>query len=224
MRKILSGIAQFFKGDGWSNYRKTLRYALYVILHPFDGFWDLTHEKRGSMAAAHTIVILTVLTHLWDKRFTSFMLNNTQWSKFSIVMNTLGILVPLVIWVVANWCVTTLFDGKGRMREIYMGTAYALTPYPLIGLPMIVVSNLVTKEEGVFYTYFNVFALIWAGFLILCAVLMIHDYSLLGGILAVIFSIVGMAVIMFIVLLFFSLISDAVMYVVSIYKEIVFRL
>ena len=224
MRKILSGIAQFFKGDGWSNYRKTLRYALYVILHPFDGFWDLTHEKRGSMAAAHTIVILTVLTHLWDKRFTSFMLNNTQWSKFSIVMNTLGILVPLVIWVVANWCVTTLFDGKGRMREIYMGTAYALTPYPLIGLPMIVISNMVTKEEGVFYTYFNVFALIWAGFLILCAVLMIHDYSLLGGILAVIFSIVGMAVIMFIVLLFFSLISDAVMYVVSIYKEIVFRL
>ena len=224
MRKILSGIAQFFKGDGWKNYRKTLRYALYVILHPFDGFWDLTHEKRGSMAAAHTIVILTVLTHLWDKRFTSFMLNNTQWSKFSIVINTLGILVPLVIWVVANWCVTTLFDGKGRMREIYMGTAYALTPYPLIGLPMIVVSNLVTKEEGVFYTYFNVFPLIWAGFLILCAVLMIHDYSLLGGILAVIFSIVGMAVIMFIVLLFFSLISDAVMYVVSIYKEIVFRL
>ena len=224
MRKILSGIAQFFKGDGWSNYRKTLRYALYVILHPFDGFWDLTHEKRGSMAAAHTIVILTVLTHLWDRRFTSFMLNNTQWSKFSIVMNTLGILVPLVIWVVANWCVTTLFDGKGRMREIYMGTAYALTPYPLIGLPMIVISNMVTKEEGVFYTYFNVFALIWAGFLILCAVLMIHDYSLLGGILAVIFSIVGMAVIMFIVLLFFSLISDAVMYVVSIYKEIVFRL
>ena len=197
---------------------------MYVILHPFDGFWDLTHEKRGSMAAAHTIVILTVLTHLWDKRFTSFMLNNTQWSKFSIVMNTLGILVPLVIWVVANWCVTTLFDGKGRMREIYMGTAYALTPYPLIGLPMIVVSNLVTKEEGVFYTYFNVFALIWAGFLILCAVLMIHDYTLFGGILAVIFSIVGMAVIMFIVLLFFSLISDAVMYVVSIYKEIVFRL
>ncbi|MBO4627019.1 MAG: YIP1 family protein [Lachnospiraceae bacterium] len=221
---MLSGIAQFFKGDGWSNYRKTLRYALYVILHPFDGFWDLTHEKRGSMAAAHTIVILTVLTHLWDRRFTSFMLNNTQWSKFSIVMNTLGILVPLVIWVVANWCVTTLFDGKGRMREIYMGTAYALTPYPLIGLPMIVISNMVTKEEGVFYTYFNVFALIWAGFLILCAVLMIHDYSLLGGILAVIFSIVGMAVIMFIVLLFFSLISDAVMYVVSIYKEIVFRL
>lgn len=224
MSKVFSGIANFFKGEGWSHYRKTLRYALYVILHPFDGFWDLTHEKRGSMAAAHTIVILTVLTHIWDRRFTSFLLNNTRWSEFSIWLNTFGILVPLIIWVTANWCVTTLLDGKGHFHEIYMGTAYALTPYPLIGIPMIFLSNIVTKEEGVFYTYFNTFALIWAAFLILCAVLMIHDYSLGWGLVAIIISIVGMAVIMFVVLLFFSLISDAVVFFVSIYKEILFRL
>ena len=224
MSKILSGIAGFFKGEGWSRYRKSFRYAFYVILHPFDGFWDLTHEKRGSMAVAHTIVILTVLTHIWDRRFTNFMMNNTRWSEFSIWLNTLGILVPLLIWVTANWCVTTLFDGKGRFYEIYMGTAYALTPYPLIGLPMILLSNVVTKEEGVFYTYFNTFALIWAGFLILCAVLMIHDYSLLKGIVVILASIVGMAVIMFVCLLFFSLISDAIMYLVSLYKEILFRI
>lgn len=224
MKKVFSGIASFFKGEGWAHYRKTLRYALYVILHPFDGFWDLTHEKRGSMAAAHTIVILTLLTRIWDKRFSSFIVNNTRWSEFSIWMNIAGILVPLLIWVVANWCVTTLMDGKGRFHEIYMGTAYALTPYPLIGLPMILLSNVVTMEESVFYTYFNVFALIWAGFLILFAMMMIHDYSLLKGILATIISICGMAIIMFVVLLFFSLISDAIMFFVSIYKEIVLRL
>ena len=75
-----------------------------------------------------------------------------------------------------------------------------------------------------FYTYFNTFALDWAAFLVLCAVLMIHDYSLLKGIVVVLASIVGMAVIMFVVLLFFSLISDAVMYFVAIYKEILYRI
>lgn len=224
MKKFLSAIAGFFHGESWANYKKTLRYAFYVILHPFDGFWDLTHEKRGSLAAANTITILTVLTHLWDRRFANFMVNNTRWSEFSIWLNTLGILVPLLIWVTANWCVTTLMDGKGRFLQIYMGTAYAFTPYVIIGLPMILLSNVVTKEEGVFYTYFNIFALVWSGFLILCAVLMIHDYSLLKGLVAIIISIVGMAVIMFVVLLFFSLLSDAVMYFVSLYKEILFRM
>ncbi len=224
MTKVLSGIAGFFRGEGLKNYWKTLKYAFYVIIHPFDGFWDLTHEKRGSLAAANTITILTVLIHLWDKRFTNFMLNNTRWTEFNVLMNILGILVPLFIGVLANWCITTLMDGKGRFLEIYMGLSYALTPYVIIGGPMILLSQVVTKEEGVFYTYFNAFALIWCGFLILCAILMIHDYSLMKGLLAVIFTVVGMAVIMFVVLLFFSLISDAIMYFVSIYKEISFRI
>ena len=40
-----------------TRYKESLRYALYVMTHPFDGFWDLTHEKRGSIAAANTILI-----------------------------------------------------------------------------------------------------------------------------------------------------------------------
>ena len=50
--------------DAWIRYRDSLRYALHCIVRPFDGFWDLTHEKRGSMAAANTIVILVLLTNL----------------------------------------------------------------------------------------------------------------------------------------------------------------
>ncbi len=224
MKKLFSRILQYFKGEGFARYCKTLRYSLYVILHPFDGFWDLTHEKRGSIAAANTIVILTLLTNLWDMRFTNFMFNNTRWNEVNIFMVIAGVLLPLAIWVLANWCLTTLMDGKGRLKEIYMATAYAFTPYVLIGLPMIVVSNLVTVDEGVFHTYFNVFALIWCVFLILCGMMMIHDYSLLKGLLSCLLSLVGMAIIMFIMLLFFSLISDAFAYFVSMFKEINFRI
>ncbi|MDO4318362.1 MAG: Yip1 family protein [Lachnospiraceae bacterium] len=223
MKKVFSGILQFFKGEKFKRYLKTLRYSLYVILHPFDGFWDLGHEKRGSLAAANTIVILTLLTHLWDMRFASFMFNNTRWERVNILMTVLGILVPLCIWVVANWSLTTLMDGKGKLKDIYIATAYAFTPYVLIGLPMIVVSNIITFEEGVFYTYFNIFALIWCVFLILAGMMMVHDYSFGKGVLSSLCSLLGMAIIIFILLLFFSLISDAIAYFVSLFKEISFR-
>ena len=224
MSNVLSKILGFFTGEGFKHYLKTLKYSLYMILHPFDGSWDLIHEKRGSMAAAHTIVILALLTNIWDMRFSNFMVNNTRWSEVNILMRLASILVPLFIWVLSNWCLTTLFDGKGRFGDIYMATAYSFTPYVLIGIPMIIVSNIVTKEEGVFYTYFNVFALIWCVFLILCAMMMIHDYGLGGGLLSTLASVADMAVIMFIVLLIFSLISDDVAYFVSIYKEITMRI
>ena len=41
--------------QAWTRYWESLRYSLYVLTHPFDGFWDLTHEKRGSLAAANTV-------------------------------------------------------------------------------------------------------------------------------------------------------------------------
>lgn len=223
MRNFISDLFDLFTGDGIKSYLKSLKYSLYMILHPFDGSWDLIHEKRGSMAAAHTIVILTLLTRLWDKRFSSFMVNHTRWSEINILMELATVLVPLFIWVLANWCLTTLMDGKGHFRDIYMATAYSFTPYVLIGIPMIFVSNVVTKEEGVFYTYFNTFALIWCVFLILCAMMMIHDYGLLKGLGSSIMSVAGMAIIIFVILLFFSLISDAVAYVISLYKEIALR-
>ena len=205
-------------------YVESLRYALYIMTHPFDGFWDLTHEKRGSMAAANTLLILTFLTNLWSMRYTNFMFNDVRWERVNIWSQVAGILAPLLIYVVANWCLTTLFDGKGRMKDVYMGMCYSLTPYILIMNPITVISNVVTQEEGAFLIYFNYLAIAWAGVLILISVMQIHDYSLGKAIIAILFSVVGMMIIVFLVMLFFSLVSDAIAFFISIGKEIMLRM
>ncbi len=206
-----------------TRYKESLRYALYVMTHPFDGFWDLTHEKRGSLAAANTLLILTFLTNLWGMRYTNFMFNDVRWERVNIWSQVAGILAPLLLYVVANWCLTTLFDGKGRMKDVYMGMCYSLTPYILIMNPVTIISNVVTKEEGAFLVYFNYLALAWAFGLILVSVMQIHDYSLGKAIMAILFSAVGMMIIVFLVMLFFSLVSDAIAFFISIGKEILLR-
>ena len=202
----------------------SLKYALYIMTHPFDGFWDLTHEKRGSMAAAHVLVILTFLTNLWNMRFENFMFNPTRWERVNIWTQIIGILSLLLVYCVANWCLTTLFDGKGRLKDIYMGMCYSLTPYILIMNPITIISNFVTDEEGAFIVYFEILAIAWAAIWILISVMQIHDYSLMKAILAIAFSAVGMMIIVFLIMLFFSLVSDAVAFFISIGKEILFRI
>lgn len=202
---------------------KSLRYAFYIMTHPFDGFWDLTREKRGSMAVANLLVFLTLMTNLWSMRFTNFMFNNVRWERVNIWSQIAGILAPLLIYCVANWCLTTLFDGKGRLKDIYMGMAYSLTPYILIMNPVTIISNFVTADEGAFIAVFEAIALGWAGALILISVMQIHDYSLFKALLAIAFSVAGMMIIVFLILLFFSLFSDAIAFFVSVYKELLFR-
>ena len=208
----------------WARYGKSLKYATYCMFHPFDGFWDLTHEKRGSMAAANTIVIAVLVTRLLSLQFTSFLFNNVYWPEVNILQQCLSVLLPLVIFVLGNWGLTTLFDGKGNIKDVYMGTCYALAPFVILQLPMIVLSNVVTVDEAAFYSVMNMLSLVWSGGLIVCAMMQIHDYGLGKTLLFIVMSIFAMAVIIFLLLLFFTLVGDAVGYVTSLYDEIQFRL
>ncbi|HSK68644.1 MAG TPA: YIP1 family protein [Candidatus Limnocylindria bacterium] len=220
-----AGTAPRFLTRAWrERFAATLRYALHVIVHPFDGFWDLTRERRGSIQAANFIVLLTLVTRILQLQYTSFLFIRVNWARINVFSEALSILVPLAIWCLANWSLTTLFEGKGRMRDIYMGTAYAMTPYPLIQLPLILLSNAVTVEEGAFYGVLSGISILWCGLLLVFAMMMIHDYTLGKAIAFMVMSAFGMMVIIFVILMFFSLINDGVAYFVSLYKELSFRL
>jgi len=119
---------------------------------------------------------------------------------------------------------TTLFDGKGRFKDIYMAMCYALVPYILIQLPMILVSNVLTFEEGSLYTVMLSVSVVWCVFLVFVGLMEVHDYGPGKTMVFLVVTVVGACIIIFLILVFFSLLSDALGYFVSLYREIVFRL
>lgn len=224
MRSEAGMIAALKNKQTWQHYWKTLKFSLYCITHPLDGFWDLTHEKRGSIAAANTILILTLVARIMKLQFTSFIFNKVYWPEVNIFLYLASILFPLALWCVGNWGLTTLFDGKGRLSQIYMATCYGLTPYPLIQFPLIIFSNVVTVKEEEFYLVLSGLSLVWAALLILAAMSQIHEYKMSKTIVFTIATGFAMLVMVFILLLFFSMISSGVAYFISIGREILFRL
>ena len=213
------------KAKAWlSRYRQSLRYALYVITHPFDGFWDLIHEKKGSIAAANTFLIMFLLIRVLKLIATNFQFISAPIQHINVFEEMGSLLLPFIVLCVANWAMTTLFEGKGRFKDIYMGMCYALVPYILIQLPMILVSNMLTFEEGSFYSVLLAFSVIWCFFLVFVGLMEIHDYGPGKTFIFLIVTVVGACVILFLMLVFFSLLSDAVAFFVSFYREIVFRL
>ncbi|MBP3569765.1 MAG: YIP1 family protein [Lachnospiraceae bacterium] len=217
-------LASLKKKETYTRFKKDFKFAFYCLTHPMDGFWDLTHEKRGSMAVANTILILTLLARICRLQFTSFIFNKVYWPEINIFMYLASVLFPLALWCVANWAWTTLFDGKARLPQIYMATCYCLLPYPLFQFPLILLSNVVTVDEGEFYSVISTVSLVLCAFLILIAMSQIHEYTMKKTLLFTFASLFGMLVIIFILLLFFSMISQGIAYFVSIVKEILFRM
>ncbi|WP_026510655.1 YIP1 family protein [Butyrivibrio sp. LC3010] len=210
--------------EKYDRYIDSLKFALYCISHPLDGFWDLTHEKRGTYAAANTILIATVLIRILKLRYTSFIFMTVYWEDLNIFLYVASILFPLTLWVLGNWGLTTLFDGKGRLGQVYMATCYALTPYPLIQFPLMIFSNFVTVDEAEFYAMVSTISLVWAALLVIAAMGQIHEYAAGKNLLFTVATLFAMLVMIFILMIFFSMISQGVSYFISLGKELLFRL
>ena len=209
---------------GRKSLKEELLYAFHVILHPFDGFWDLKHEKRGSARSAFVILIVTILAYYYNTIGQGYIFSPRPSTAFNIMSSVSAVLAPLLLWVVANWCLTTLFEGEGSMKDIFVASCYALTPLPLIMIPVTIATTFLTKSEAGVVTMLVTFAYIWLGLLVFFGMMVTHDYSAGKNILTCIATIVGMAFIMFIGILFSSLMAKIVSFVTNIVEEITYRL
>ena len=58
-----------------------------------------------------------------------------------------SVVVPLLLWVMANWCLTTLFDGEGSFKDIFIATSYSFTDSDAC-TPLVILSNMLAQNEG----------------------------------------------------------------------------
>ena len=144
-------------------------------------------------------------------------------SEVNALLSVLAIVMPLMLWVVSNWCFTTLMDGEGSMKDIYTATAYALKPYVLAAVPLFILSHVLTANEAAFYTVLDTAVMIWVLALIFFGMMTVHDYSLSKAVLTLLLTVIGICLILFIALLFINIVQDVVFFVTDIYQEITFR-
>ena len=129
-----------------------------------------------------------------------------------------------MLWIIANWCLTTLFEGEGTFADVFTATCYALTPLPIIIFPATLISNVLVAEEGDLVTMAITIGFIWAGLLLFFGMMTTHGYSFSKNIVTVLGTIVGMIFIMFVAVLFTTLLSKMFTFVYGIVDEIQYRM
>lgn len=200
---------------------ESLRYSLYVIFHPFKGFWDLKHEKKGTVKAGAVLLALLVFVFILRRQATGFIFNQNKIEDVNLIAEILNVLLPFFLWCVANFAVTTLMDGKGSFREIFMVTAYALVPIILINIPLVAMSHILSLDEQEVYLLLNAVSILWAAFLLFIGLKSIHDFQVFKTVITVVIAVVGMVAIAFVALLFISLIQQLYNFIRLVYMDLV---
>lgn len=230
---IIFGVSKFFKYANAVNKRgqkskekrsfvEEVLYGIHIIFHPFDGFWDLKHEKRGSVRGATFWLAISCLTFVYQSMGRGYI-SNPYGDHTSYMMSIVSILSPVVLWVIANWCITTLFEGEGSFKDVYIATCYSLVPLPLLIIPSVMLTNILTLSEMQIVTMLQGFAFGWLGLLVFFGMMVTHDYSLGKNVITSIVSIVGVAFIIFLAGLFSALVAKVFTFFYNIYIELSYR-
>ena len=84
---------------GRKTYAEELLYVFHLIFHPFDGFWDLKHEKRGSVRASLTFMLITVVAFFYQAIGRGYSFNPR--GDYSTVLNqVMAVAIPVILWCV----------------------------------------------------------------------------------------------------------------------------
>ena len=204
--------------------KEKLYYLKYSFFHPFDAFYEMRFRGKGSLLIAVISIVLFGILQCVRYQYTGFVMNFTQIAA----MNSLSVFATwvagFVLFIVSNWSVTTLLNGKGGLGDITQVIGYSLVPVELTTIVQIILSNFVIREEIMIVNVISGIGIVWFLFMIVAGLCTIHEYSFGKNIASVFLSFVAAAIIIFLGVLFFTLMEQMITFVVSVVQEFIRRM
>ncbi|MBQ4536260.1 MAG: YIP1 family protein [Lachnospiraceae bacterium] len=200
------------------------KYAFYTVSHPSDGYYEIRHRERGSVAVAIVLVILFSLSFSINRISASFIVNDVDPLDVDALTELVAVLLLFALFCVGNWSITCLMEGEGRLKDIAIAFGYGMIPMIVCFNLGTVVSQFVAQNEEAFYYMIIGVGIAYGLFMILIGIMQVHNYTLGKTLITIFLTFIAMFIIIFIVLLFVDLINQVYGFFFSIYQELIFRM
>ncbi len=197
--------------------------ALKSIIHPFQSFEDIKYKKLGSAKIAVVLLLLFYLATMLEKTASGFLFMTSSPSTYNMLYTILGTIGLVLLWVVSNWLVACLTDGKGTFKDVLVATTYALIPYIVFLLIRVPLTHVLTITGLSILNGIGIAVLIFTFFLLIIAIMSVHEYDFFKFLTTAFVSVLFMLLIVFILFLVGVLWQQIAEFVKSIFVELFYR-
>ena len=195
-----------------------------ILSRPFNSFDRMKHEKQGSMAFCLFVLLLSCILNVLEYVYNGFLINYNDLYRVSTLYLMLVTAFPVLLFVTGNWSVTTLLNGEGKYHEIFMVTMYALYPYCICRIIALILSNVLLLDEMAIVNAIKGIGIALFVFYLFVGLVVIHNYGFAQGIGMVLLTLFAILVIVFILMLGFSLVADVFDFLRTVARELRLRL
>lgn len=192
-----------------------------IIRHPIDGFEGIRYENHGSYIDMIVIMLLFGAVNVAAAYGRSFIFRGgTSLDLIDPVYIFFSALLPWIVICVVNYGVTTIMYGEGRFRDVVIGGAYCHGPLMLLMLPLSLVTHLLTLNEAPIYEIVYTFIYLWTVLLVYLCIKGIHGFHPVKGFIVFILTVVGVAAVVLLFLIVYSLALQMFDFVIQFFKEL----
>lgn len=199
---------------------KSLNLLLTTMIHPSNNFTDIKEKQLGSIPLCFVMLLLYYVVTIMQTIAGGFLFSNydpTTFNSIFVLVRSVGL---VVLWILANWLVSTLLGGKGKLKEIMIVTCYSLQPLILTGAIHIILSNVLLPVEGSFLGILSTIGTIYFVLMLIIGLLKIHDYTMGELIWTSLLSIIGIAIIVFLMVMLIILVQQFGAFVLTVITEL----
>ncbi|WP_241674753.1 YIP1 family protein [Paenibacillus luteus] len=200
-----------------------LKHVFYLIKHPVDGFYAIRYENKAGFLSSIILFLLAAASYGYMQAGTSFIFNPAVHIGIDLLPITVQFIGIWLGWVVSNYLISSLLRGEGRFRDVFYSSSYALFPIILIGIPVTLLSNVLTLNELAIFHFLKLVIVLWVVLLMIWMVQGIHNYTFIEAILIIVLSLLALAIIVILIFILISLSIELVNFINSLYQEVIIR-
>ncbi len=196
-------------------------YAFKCAKHPIDRYYDIRVHKNGSMIAATIIYIVFFGVYMLYQTSKGFIYQYTKVEDMDMGAVVVGFFAILILFIVCNYLVTSITDGDGTLKQVYMIPAYGLMPVMICMLATIGMSYVLTYNESFILTVIMIIGLVWTIAVIFEGLSTVHDYDFKNTVVSLVITAVFMLIAAIVVLVVIIMWEQLYDFLLTVGKEII---
>lgn len=197
-----------------------LRTALSVPFHPFQAFQAMKVQKFASTGLALIFVLIFYLAKVSQDLYGGFMYVIVDKANYNALFTLIGSVGLLLLWVIVNWGICMLNDGKGSLKEIFCMSAYSMAPMILYSVIFTVGSHMIPATSTNTFGMISTILAIYTVLLLLIGMTVIHEYSFFKALWMAIVTVLCMALAAFVLCSVVLLAQQFIVFILGIINEI----
>ena len=197
--------------------------AVKLVRHPIDGYYDLKKGKKGSVAAATILLATAFVFFIINTVFAGFIFNPIVANEAPLLMFSIIFLVPVFLFIIGNYMVSSINNGEGTLRNVYIMTGYSLSFYILLMPVMFALSYMLTLNETVILTMLNTVTVGYTAVLFYLGIKEIHNYRVLEMIKNIFYTLFFMVMAIVVFAILHLLWGQVYQFVTGLFGEVSYR-